>query len=366
MIELTCIMSTKSSVHIGTGKKTGTFSKTLDYIPGRTIRGMVGYYLYNNNQELFDRLRINEDTDMRNTDIFFKDAHPMYDNKQTIASPVSIRWCKKCHHLMDSESNECKQITNEKPCLHEGKKETGFITTKSIKTGILEKVSVNTHIETKCPIKRNSHTSPGSDIDISPYHIESIKNGTNFGFRCIVDEKKVDIDELKTCICEAGIFSGLGGYRSRGYGLVTFEKFIERPLSELIEARAKELSEYKNMLMVTNSPMILRDEEKSIIGFESIFEKYVSDGSIFFGYNDIFNIRDENGIAVQRITEGIARGWSIKEGNKVAEIIPCIGHGSCLKINTYDPKMLAATEIYGIGEMTNSGYGDVYFSEVKI
>lgn len=364
MIELTGVISATSSLHIGTGKKTGTFSKTLEYVPGRTIRGMVGYYLYKNNKELFNRLKIEEDNDMQNTGVFFKDAYPMYNDKVTVASPVSLRWCKKCHHLMDYEANECKQIINGEPCLHEGKKENGFITKESMKRGLLEKTSLNTHIETKCPIMRSGHTSPGSNIDISPYHIESIVSGTNFGFRCIVDNKSVD--ELKTALCEAGIFSGLGGYRSRGYGLVTFQNLREKPVAELIEERVTELSGSGEMVMVTNSPMVLREEERSIVGFGNKFEEYISSATNFSEYSGIFKIKDENGLVTQRITEGIARGWSIKEGNRVSEIIPCIGHGSCLKINGYDPKMLAAMEVYGVGEMTNSGYGDVYFSEGKI
>jgi hypothetical protein len=40
--------------------------------------------------------------------------------------------------------------------------------------------------------------------------------------------------------------------------------------------------------------------------------------------------------------------------------------GSCLNITSYDPELLAYLEIYGIGEMINSGYGDVYFMEGKI
>lgn len=364
MIEITGTMAAASSLHIGTGKKTGTFSKTLEYVPGRTIRGMVGYYLYKNNKELFDRLKINEDNDMRNTGVFFKDAYPMYKDKITVASPVALRWCKKCHHLMEYETTECQQAINGKPCLHEGKKETGFIIKDSIGTGILEKASLDTHIETKCPIMRSGHTSPGSDNNISPYHIESISSGTNFGFRCIVDDESAA--ELKSALCEAGIFSGVGGYRSRGYGLVTFQNFKEKPVAELIEERAHNLSGIDNLLMVTNSPMILKDEEKSIVGFAGKFEDYVSIVKELSGHNGIFKIISGQDIVEQRITEGIARGWSIKEGNKVSEIIPCIGHGSCLKIHGHDPKVLAAMEVYGVGEMTNSGYGDVYFSEGRI
>ncbi|MGM0772009.1 MAG: hypothetical protein ACQESU_10475, partial [Halobacteriota archaeon] len=84
MIEISGTLKALSSLHLGTGKKSGTFAKTLDYVPGRTIRGMIGYHLYTNHRELFDALRIDEDQDMSNTGVFFKDALPLYvdENKE--------------------------------------------------------------------------------------------------------------------------------------------------------------------------------------------------------------------------------------------------------------------------------------------
>ena len=37
-----------SPLHFGNGRARGTFSQTLSYVPGRTIRGMIGWYLYQN------------------------------------------------------------------------------------------------------------------------------------------------------------------------------------------------------------------------------------------------------------------------------------------------------------------------------
>jgi hypothetical protein len=152
-------------------------------------------------------------------------------------------------------------------------------------------------------------------------------------------------------------------------------------VDELIEERSNELSGKHDLLMVTNSPMILRDDNKSFIGFgtnpkkdcrqdcnpkDYISEDYFSVVRELSGCNGILKIRDDNDTIAQRITGGIARGWSIKHRNKVSEIIPCIGAGSCLKINGSGPEILAAMEVYGIGEMINSGYGDVYFTEGRL
>lgn len=360
---------------MGTGKKSGTFSETRGYLPGRTIRGMIGYYLYSNERELFDKLRISEDTDMSNTGVFFKDALPVYMDKKTstekptVASPVSLKWCKKCDALMEYGTKECNNNVSGKKCLHEGKKVAGFITKDSIVTGKLEKSDVKKHIETKCPITRGGHTSPGSDFELSPYHVESISPKTKFSFRCIVEDEFAD--DLKKVLDEAGIFSGLGGYRSRGYGTVAFSEISESQVSDVIKKRASEISNISNLMMVTNSPMILMNEASSIIGFGTEFgnrfDECATKTLAFSGYEgklhfDLYN----NDQVKQLLNEGIARGWSIKNGNKVSEVKPCIGHGSCAEITSNNYSALAALEVYGIGEMTNSGYGDVYFTGGQI
>ena len=368
LIELAGTMITVSPLHIGTGKKRGTFSETREYIPGRAIRGMVGYHLHSNNFELFKNLRINEDNDMGKTGVFFKDALPIYINekdssvtKPTVSSPISLHWCKKCKSLMKHRSTECSNIINGKKCLHEGKKITGFITKESMNTGELEKASVNKTIATKCPITRGGHTSPGSDYALSPYHIESISQKTKFGFRCIVEDEF--IDDIKDTLKEAGVFGGLGGYRSRGYGTVAFTDLKESHVDDVIENRANELSQISKLIMVTNSPMIIKDGEVPIIGFDSHFCDYASKTFALSGHDGVLKLKLDNDVTKQRITKGIASGWSIKNKNKVSEIIFCIGNGSCVEIDADTFKALAALEVFGVGEMTNSGYGDVYFKE---
>jgi len=357
LIELTGTITNISPLHIGTGKKTGTFSKTLEYIPGRTIRGMVGYYLYNNNRKLFDDLKISEDSDMQKTRVFFKEAHPMFENSNSISSPLSLMWCKKCESLMQQDADECSAEIVGKKCLHEGKKIPGFITKNSITLKKLQKLKVTTQIETKCPIIRNGHTSPGSDYALSPYHIESIQPGTDFAFRCILEESY--IADFKAALKKAGVFSGLGGYRSRGYGTVAIKNFKENQVNEIINKREREIANLSSTVIVANSPIILRLAENSVIGFDTVFSEYASKTSAYAGYDLSLQLSDK----YQRISEAFAGGWSIKYGNRVSEIIPCIGHGSCAMISANDSKALASLEVYGVGEMTNSGYGDVYIME---
>ncbi len=367
MIELTGRIKTVSPVHIGTGKKTGTFAKTLGYLPGRTLRGMVGYYLYNNDRELFNRLKLSEDKDMSNTGIFFKDALPFFTNKNsellpTIACPIVLKWCKKCHHLIEDEKEGCKNLVDEKECLQEGKKLVGYITPQSLDKGILEEGSVQRHISTKCPITRNGHTSPGSDYELSPYNVEGIVPGSWFGFKCIVEDEYAE--DIKEALNRAGVFSGIGGYRSRGYGTIVFSDLQERSVADIIEERKAAISDLNEVMLVSNSQLILKKGGGSVIGFDDTFEEYSSKVP-HLNSGGICQVScDDNGPR-QRLSRGTARGWSIKNENKVSEIIKCIGSGSCVQVKG-DPEDLAIMEVYGVGEMTNSGYGDVYFMEARI
>jgi len=365
VIELKGVMTALTPLHLGTGRKRGTFFRTLEYVPGRTLRGMLGYHLYINNRGLFDKLAISEDLDMSKTNIFFKDAHPVYNDKFTVASPVALRWCKGCKGLMGYKVTEC---SNPK-CLQEGKKESGFVTEDSLRDGKLEKGNVKKQIETKCPITRKGHTSPGSDFELSPYHIESIVSKSRFGFRVMLEDEFVD--DVKMYLGESGVFSGLGGFRSRGYGSVAFTDLKETPVSEQIEQRASEISEIKETLLVTNSPLILRKGDHSLIGFgktaeEDLFSEALKKALVQRGFSGSVAAKYTDGNPKQRISEGIAKGWSLKNGNSASEVIPCTGAGSCVEIVYDKPEVLAALEVYGIGELTNSGYGDVYFTGGRI
>ncbi len=196
MIQLEGIITTKSSLHIGKGRPKGTFVQTLDYIPGRTMRGMIGYYLYKNDIQLFNDIKIDEENDISKMGIFFKDAYPIYENDITIASPLLFKWCKKCQTLFKMNDKECKKIKDNRQCLHEGSKYSGLISIDSIKNKELKKVKIySKQIETKCPITRTGHTSMGGSdegYELSPYHVESIPAGARFRFRIIVKDDFVN------------------------------------------------------------------------------------------------------------------------------------------------------------------------------
>lgn len=352
-----------SPLHLGTGRKTGTFVPTLRYIPGRTLRGMLGYWLYKNDRELFNKSGINEDSDHGKMGIFVKNAYPLEQKLLPVYAPSTLMWCKRCGTLLPEGAHECPASENNVPCLHEGKRYQGLIISTSLKDRKLHSVaSVKTRTETKCPITRNAHTSPGSKeegYDLSPYHVESLLSGTQFGFRILFRQSLADpcIDALK----QAGIFAGIGGLRSRGYGSIRINNEIKRtPVGEWIENRAKEIKEMNRLLLVLNAPAIVLKEREAHLGFAETFFETVRTSLSTHGFNGSIT-RVAGG--PQKVNRDIARGWSLKHGNTLAPLIPCTGPGSCIEVHA-DPEACASLEAYGCGYMTNCGYGDLYFTEV--
>jgi len=384
MVQIEGTITTVSPVHIGSGKMKGTFHPTLDHIPGRTLRGMLGYYLYKNcdslksplpGKSLFEATGINEQSDLNKIHILFRNAYFEKDSTrfgQTVCAPLCLQWCKRCDHLVDKNVGICKNTVNNISCGHEGKKRGGFISWKSFETGNFLSKTASTTIITKCPIIRKTHTGPGKDDRITPYHIEGLSENQKFGFRMLVGEQFVD--SIKESLINAPVFSGIGGFRSRGYGTVRFDIPGEpRRVEDLIGTRTEKIkAQFKGdnsgvFTLVANAPMILRKamadgKPGSSVGFDEVFLQRANECLTF--------IRQLTGISSGKVSyagdtpavslgRGFARGWSLEKNNTVDEIIPCISAGSTVEVKA-DPEAIAVLEMFGIGDMTHCGYGQVY------
>lgn len=330
------VLSAISPLHIGT-MGAGNYHPTLKYIPARTLRGMLGNYLFHTNQKLFKDLRITENNSSK---LVFKPALP----KDSLASPLILSWCKRCGKLIEEEKEECTY------CLHEGKGRGGFMQNASYDEKKFKPPTMKLRIDTKCPITRRGHTSPSDRYELAPYNIGALNAGTEFDFRCIVADEYVAI--VEEALKEAGILCGLGGFRSKGYGLVEFEFDKEEPEAEYIEQRTSELTD-SALLMVLNSEAIFEDSGGYVIGFKpEILNK------------DLGTVK----IQKQKFSESKARGWMInrgvRKGNKngygLDRIVPATGLGSSALVEVDAARKAAAAEVYGIGS-EKSIYGDVYF-----
>ena len=200
---------------------------------------------------------------------------------------------------------------------------------------------IGSSIDTKCPITRKGHTSPGERYSLSPYNIGALLPGSEFDIRCVLPGEYVD--DLKDAFREAGIFYGIGGFRSKGYGMVEFDFTGEEGIEGYIERRSSEF-DGSSLLMVLNSPAIFEEDSGYTIGLkERLLEE------------ELGKVR----VIKQVFSEDRARGWEIKGGYRLGKIIPATGMGSSALIEV-DPVRAARAEVYGIGSMRHI-YGDVYF-----
>lgn len=348
-----------SPLHFGNGRARGTFSQTLSYVPGRTIRGMVGWYLYQYNREMFDTCGLAEDHDPEKMHLFFRSGYPLSEGERSVFPPIKSRWCKKCGSLIENDENECTRVIDGRLCLQEGKKHTGLVAKRTFsERKLIQPDTVPKRLETKCPITRDGHTSMGSGWQLSPYHVEGIEPGVSFGFVMLADDAVAN-DMVQT-LNDASYACGLGGFRSRGYGLVDISVDSRVSDDEYIASRSADFSKGDEYFLILNAPCILRTGASSTIGLDRSFFESINKRLESKGYKgDIAPGSDPS----PYITRSVVRGWSLKNGNMVDEIIPATGPGSCIMV-TGSQSSLAALELYGVGDMQSSGYGEMFVSGV--
>ncbi len=334
-------------IHIGTGVSIGTFLETKDYITAKAIRGMLGNYLFNENRELFERTRISDDA---SPTMFFKPALP-YGQRSI---PNIVKWCKRCGSLiLKGEDGEEKTCAN---CGHEGKKRSGWfeIGPEHTLPKMVESKKVHKTISTKCPINPIRHSSylPTDDGYKSPYNVEAILPGTQFDFRMVLQDDYVD--DIKNALKEAGIFYGVGGLRSKGYGSIDIEFIEEKNAGDYIESNA---NRDRSAIMVSNNELILRSEKGYLRYFdENLIREYISKT---LSHTNM-QLPIEFSVKEQRSpTPSLARGWDMKAGYKLMNLRPAIGPGSSARI-TANPELMAFIELFGLGE-DHHIFGDTYF-----
>jgi hypothetical protein len=356
---MTGTITSVSPLHFGSGRARGTFSQTLSYVPGRTLRGMLGWYLYQYNRDLFDACGLAEDHDPEKMSLFFRNGYPLSEGERSVYAPVKSRWCKKCGALIENEDNECEQVNEGRLCLHEGKKFSGLVGKRTFSEKRLVTTDlVPKRLETKCPIRRDGHTSMGDGWTLSPYHVEGIEPGVSFGFMMVADD--LVADDVVLSLNEASYACGLGGFRSRGYGLVNVSVDMKVSDDEYIAKRAGNFSTEDEYLLILNAPCILRSGASSMIGIDMSFFEAINRRLESKGYKgDICPGSDP----APYITRSVVRGWSLKNGNMVDEIVPANGPGSCVVVSG-SPSSLAALEVYGVGDLQSCGYGEMFISGV--
>ncbi len=327
-----------SPLHLGSGKKMGNFRPTLKYIPGRALRGMIGNFLFHNDKELFKEIKIEADSPLE-TKILFKPGMP----NNGVSIPLNLSICKKC-----------KKIIKEKlclECLNETVQTSGIALKENLQLqSILDKILLTTTISTHAPIERKTHST--TEHKLKPYNIESINRGYSFVFRIVCDsDYSLKVVEI---LNDAGEFYGLGGFRSKGFGIIQFKNVTTIPIKDWMA----ELPTGK--WLVANSEIIFhKNSEKNFIGFVTeIILNYIKKSLEILGENS--TLIKELKIEKQFFKSVVARGWTIKGKSRLDVLEPAIIAGSTAEIEITD-KLQQILSTVGLGEKTHMGYGDIYF-----
>lgn len=325
-------------VNIGDGRSVGTMYPTVDILPATSIRGMVGNYLYNVDKERFTSYHIDDDDSPLT---YFKPGMPSKEGCEGRHVPLSLRWCKTRGHLM--RGDECH-------CGSDGKKKSGlFLPELSLEKGLFDKVETEKYIHTKVPILRGRHKGPGANNALAPYSVQAIVEGTAFNIRFVTGTKNMpDVFE------DAGIGFGIGGFRSKGYGIIAWDgKPTVTPTSDWIEKRAEALGE--ELLLTLNSPAIFpTEDERYWAGFDTeILKEEIVKSLSRVGRSPNIEV-DETWFDTTHV-----RGWTARKSYRLTKAIPATAPGSCAKVRMGSTDA-AWLELLGLGKHSHV-HGDVYF-----
>jgi len=315
------IMETLSPLHLGTGGSEGNFHPTQVGLPGRTIRGMLGRYLYLSDRERFNEWSMDVGP-VENPVLIFKPAFPVGSQYRSL----SQRYCKLCGKSVSGM--ECPDDG------HEGGKQNGL----DHHSGIT--------VSTKCPMDRISGTSPHGDHALKPHNIEAVTRGTRYSVTIAM--KGIDPKNLEESLNEAGVGVGLGGFRSRGYGLVHFRDFVTYDASEYCSNIYGSINS-ELVDVVLQSPAIQKRGDYYRVGFDD-------DTLPGTGFNSKQAwIRRTN-----------VRGWAIKgQSYGLIPMIPATEAGSTLRVTKKTlVENLPDLPLLGLGERQDEGFGHVLFEEV--
>ncbi|MDI6738057.1 MAG: RAMP superfamily CRISPR-associated protein [Nanoarchaeota archaeon] len=359
-------ITTRTPAHFGVGKGMGTFHPTLKYIPGQQLRGMFGFYLKKIlcEENLYEALSMapSEERVEGDLGVIFKNALP-YGQQ---FSALDTFACKKCGNTLKSGNEECAK------CHMGGSKKNA---------GLKE---VSTFILTKNPYPRDYSLDKDNNPDkLGPYHIEVIKEGQEFSFKCLARIDESMMPDFVKCLANAGIYAGVGGFKGRGCGVIEFSDLKVEEAADYVHKRELELKNIakdKSLKMVVNSPMVFpaydheknaSDREQNNISLEANTLEWA------FSYDKRTLKLNKDAVKFKLPlnlpkTKPLALGetkfghWSLRKKDWLDRIEYAIAQGSAANVVLAgdDFERAAIFELFGLGKYLSMGYGDFYFCEV--
>lgn len=365
------VLKAVTSLHIGSGKRTGVIKHCLPFIPGSVLRGAVGTALIKSackldkpmvdheKCEFFDEClyaRLFGEEFGKQSKIFFRYAYPLHlkCNGTFLPAPKTLFRCQnpQCRKEFDGLTPpfECDA------CHGNVRPFSGF---QCEGCGLLESHPVAISRITLTAIDAGKVSAAQVNGAGTLHTLEVIPRGTRFGFSVIVDSDfGYALDAVKSALVKALPDEGIGGSKSRGLGKVKVEDLkIEEVDSGVVRERTEEIDTRRFSVRLV-SPMIL---EGKMLEPNSLLE------AARRAYSWVFHEGKPKlpGLTVEgkRVSVEMFSGWSLKTGKR-RRIEPAVSAGSVFQFKCEENSeelalALAALEYYAIGAYKPHGCGQI-------
>jgi len=373
--QLTGTLEVLSSLHIGSGRRTGVIKHTHPYIPGSVLRGAVGVSFMRSvcklDKPLNDHTRCEFFDDCayaklfaeefgKSSKVFFRFSYPIHMTCQGTfyPSPKNLYRCRnpQCRKTFTSfiPPENCDV------CNSSVKPYRGY---QCSECNVLESYPVSTSRITLTAIDRK-HVSAatvvaGGEVSGTLHTLEVIDKGSRFKVDVIVHRDCSDtLDSMKNIFEKALPDEGIGGSKSRGLGKVIVGNLKVEPVdTDILEKRAEEI-DTKSFSVRLLSPMILDG-------------KPLEPSSLLEGARRAYSWAFHKGkpkLPTLRVTHravdgGFFSGWSLK-AQKRRRLMSAVSAGSVFHfesdVDDWDLALgLSALEYYAIGDYKPHGCGQI-------
>ena len=367
------VITAEEPLHIGSGRRTGVIKHSLPYIPGSFIRGALGTALVKVVCKLDKPL-----TDHRSCSHYEDCVYVRLFEKPHKSSRIFIRYTYPLHlscggvyrpapkTLYQCENSQCRKLFDTlippdrcDTCGGRVKPYTGFVCDKCRQ---VERRPIRLSRFTSTAIDRARETAamiPGPMEAAGTLHtLEAVPKGSKFLLEATVHRDLSDARDVLKAVFERGLpDEGIGGSRSRGYGMVSVHDLhIDTVEIEEVERRADGIDASRFSVQAL-SPLIL----KGVLEPSTLLE------GARRAYSWVFHEGKprlpEVALDASRLAIEPYSGWSQKEGRQ-RRIEQAMAAGSIFQFRCVDEvellsKALAALEVYPLGDHKPHGCGQL-------
>jgi len=193
-------------------------------------------------------------------------------------------------------------------------------------------------------------------------NVECIRGGTGFTFEVILFEDLMDyIEEIREAVEFAGKYSGIGSFKSVGFGKYAVEDMKVEDLGDFLES--VEYESPGNLVEIQfDTPLVFRMENLDEGRIAQMISEYLQERYCEITQQSEFGQINLEDLSFRVKPEFIHR-YSLETSQKVNRLV--MDTGSRLRFDVKDMDSVASAQFrigsrFGIGEWRNCGFGRFY------